>query len=666
MKRIARLCLLVTVLAGMVGLWAMKTLYAAADVRGLIPRDHPCNGILLIVAGIVGVMLLLLVWKGNKKECRSCVSIPVEGIGSLAAAAAYIYSALTFYDGVNVLGLARVLMAACFCALAFYQLQAKKPKLIFSVVLCMVTIVLTFEQLRSVMGFTQPQKYMVQGIQTIFLSMYILCFTLLQTPERSQRYGLVCRLGALFSTMICIAGDHWFYYLGLSLWLLSGAFFKPYAMQLPEPVRKCIRKLEHAGYTAYVVGGCVRDALMGTQPHDYDLCTSATPDEICQVFEGCKLIRNGEKHGTIGVILGGKVYEITTYRTEGTYADNRHPDWVQFVDRVEEDLARRDFTINAMAYHPARGYVDPFGGRQDLYDGVIRAVGDAPSRFREDALRILRGVRFACRFRFDVEEKTMQAMEELSPLMENLARERVLSEMTQILCHMEDVDLIRFQTVILQIVPELTACVGFQQHNRHHKFDVWTHTAFVLTYAEPVPALRWAALLHDAGKPEVFTRDEKGQGHFYGHADVSAEIADKVLHRLKASTALREQVVLLVKHHGDILKPEPTLLRRKLSKYGADTVLLLAKLQQADRYGTGTVSEDTICEKIQKQVTKLQKEEACLQIRDLAINGHDLMELGFAPGPALGECQKRLLEQVLDGTLPNEREALLAKAKEYL
>lgn len=666
MKRIARLCLLLTLVLGGTGIWMMQLLQTARDIRGLLPSEHPGNVILLITAGIVGIVMLFLMLKGKNREYRICVRFPAEGIGSLFAAAAFAVSAATFYQGVHVMGFARLITAACFAALAFYQLQAKKPKLLISVLICCLNVLLTFEQLRNVMGLTQPQLYLIRGVQTVCFSLYVLYFTMLQTPERSHRNALVFRLGALFFTMLCIPGEDWLYYTGLSLWLLSGCFFKPYAMHLPESVRKCIRKLEKAGYTAYVVGGCVRDALMGITPHDYDLCTNATPEEICQAFEGCKLIRNGEKHGTIGVIMGEAVYEITTYRTEGTYADNRHPDWVQFVDRVEEDLARRDFTVNAMAYHPARGYVDPFGGRQDLFDGIIRAVGDADSRFREDALRILRGVRFACRFRYEVEPKTLQAMQELSPLMENLARERVLSEMTQILCHMTSEDLIRFQTVILQIIPELSPCVGFQQHNRHHKYDVWIHTALVLHYAEPVPALRWAALLHDAGKPEVFTRDEKGQGHFYGHADVSTDIADKVLRRLKASTALREQVVLLVKHHMDILRPEPALLRRKLSKYGASSVLLLAKLQQADRYGTGTFSEDTICEKIEKQVAKLQQEDACLQIRDLAINGHDLMELGFPAGPALGECQKRLLEQVLDGTLPNEREALLAKAREYL
>lgn len=668
MKRIARLCLLLTLALGGTGIWMMQLLHSARDVRGLLPDDHPGNVILLIAAGIVGAMMLFFMLKGKNREYRICVDLPVEGIGSAFAAAAFALSAVTFYQGVHVLGFVRLITAACFAALAFYQLQAKKPKLLISVLLCVLNVLLTFEQLRNVMGLTQPQQYLIRGVQTVCFSLYVLYFTMLQTPERSHRNALVFRLGALFFTMLCIPGEDWPYYTGLSLWLLSGGFFKPYAMHLPVGVGKCIRKLEKAGYTAYVVGGCVRDALMGITPHDYDLCTNATPDEICQVFESCKLIRNGEKHGTIGVIMGETVYEITTYRTEGTYADNRHPDWVQFVDRVEEDLARRDFTVNAMAYHPARGYVDPFGGRQDLYDGIIRAVGDAKSRFQEDALRILRGVRFACRFRYEVEPETLQAMQELSPLMENLARERVLSEMTQILCYMTSEDLIRFQTVILQIIPELSPCVGFQQHNRHHKYDVWQHTALVLTFVEPVPALCWAALLHDAGKPSVFTRDEKGQGqgHFYGHADVSAEIADKVLHRLKASTALREQVVLLVKHHGDILKPEPALLRRKLSKYGASSVLQLANLQRADRYGTGTMSEDTIYEKIKKLVAKLQQEEACLQIRDLAVNGHDLMELGFAPGPALGQCQKRLLEQVLDGTLPNEREALLAKAKEYL
>ena len=310
-------------------------------------------------------------------------------------------------------------------------------------------------------------------------------------------------------------------------------------MHLPQNVHICIQLLEQAGYACYAVGGCVRDALLGLTPHDYDLCTSAKPDQIKEIFAAYDQIHAGEKHGTIGIIFPNReIYEITTFRTEGGYQDSRHPDWVAFVSDVESDLARRDFTVNAMAYSPITGLIDPFGGRSDIQDKILRAVGDPRQRFSEDALRILRGVRFSVTYDLTPETETASAMIQLSPLMEKLARERVFEELCKLLPSIQPHQMTAFAPILTQVIPELTPCIGFDQRNPHHIYDIYTHIAHVVAAVPPTLTLRWAALLHDIGKPAVFSLDDKGCGHFYGHAPVSADIADTVLQRLKAPTAL--------------------------------------------------------------------------------------------------------------------------------
>ena len=278
-------------------------------------------------------------------------------------------------------------------------------------------------------------------------------------------------------------------------------------MMLPQAVQYCIQSLEAAGFQAFAVGGCVRDSLLGLVPADYDLCTNAKPHDICRIFSAHQCLHHGEKHGTIGVVIDNEVYEITTFRTEGGYADARHPGWVAFVASVEEDLARRDFTVNAMAYNPKAGYIDPFGGQADLKNNILRAVGDPEVRFREDALRILRGARFSARFHLAPEAATMAAMKQLAPLMENLARERVFEELCKLLLAARVDDLCVFAPLLTQVIPELSPSVDFQQHSPHHSYDVFTHTAHVVEAVPKELPLRWAALLHDIGKPASFSLD---------------------------------------------------------------------------------------------------------------------------------------------------------------
>ena len=437
-------------------------------------------------------------------------------------------------------------------------------------------------------------------------------------------------------------------------------------MFLPENIQNCIDLLENAGFAAYAVGGCVRDACLGLQPHDYDLCTNALPRQTEAVFQDYRLVLAGEKHGTVTVITESGPVEITTFRTEGGYRDNRHPDWVEFVPDIEDDLSRRDFTVNAMAYSPIRGFADPFCGREDLKNRVLRAVGDPKARFAEDSLRILRGVRFAARFGLTPEAATMEAMMSQAGLLENIARERVFEELCKLLIVAKAVDIIRFAPILAAAIPELGPMIGFDQHSPHHAYDLITHTAYVV---EGVPAelsLRWAALLHDTGKVTTFTRDATGRGHFYGHAKESAAIADAVLRRLKAPTALREEAVTLIAKHMTRLQPERKLLRRQVSKFGFPTVESILSLQEADMgsKGTGEDNGAVLFSSVRKLLEELQAENACLRLKDLAVNGNDLMTLGYR-GKEIGICLSTLLEQVLEERLPNEKDALLFFAAEH-
>ncbi len=439
-------------------------------------------------------------------------------------------------------------------------------------------------------------------------------------------------------------------------------------MKLPQSVTNCIAALEQAGFEAWCVGGCVRDHLLGLAPQDFDLCTDATPEEMHRVFASYPLVTAGEKHGTVGVIFGKEVVEITTYRCDGAYSDSRHPDQVTFVRSLKEDLARRDFTVNAMAYSPSQGLRDPFGGQADLAKGLLRAVGDAAARFQEDALRILRGMRFAAKLGLRVEDATFQAMLQEKGRLDSLARERVFSELTKLLLAAKAEDLLQFSPMIAQVIPELEIAIGFDQHSPHHAYDIYTHICHVVEASPKESVLRWAALLHDVGKAATYAPDETGRGHFYGHAKVGAAMAEEILLRLKAPTDLRTQVCQLIGRHMTLLEPDKKLLRRRLSQYGAVGVQNLLALQKADFGSKGVYGDDPDpgFGEIARLIEELLAEDACLSLKDLAVSGSDLMALGFRPGKALGDCLNKLLAAVLDEQAPNEKEALLALAQKEL
>lgn len=437
-------------------------------------------------------------------------------------------------------------------------------------------------------------------------------------------------------------------------------------LTFPEAVKHIIRLLNEAGYEAYAVGGCVRDALLDKQPNDWDLTTSALPEEIKHVFRHERVIETGIKHGTVTVLFGGEGYEITTYRVDGKYTDHRRPDSVQFVSNLKEDLMRRDFTVNAMAAHPEEGIVDLFGGKDDLENGVIRAVGNAEKRFTEDALRILRAVRFASTYDFTIDDETAQAALKLAPTLENVSEERIFVEIKKLLCGKgAERVLISYPEILFTVLPELRPMHNLAQVNPHHAYDVWTHTVKTIQAAPADPILRLTMLFHDAGKPQKKTTDEKGIDHFIGHPLASRDIAEKALLRLKSDRATIQTVTKLVLEH-DLRVPEKRInIRRQISRIGKDLFPLLIDVIRADFMGQNPAM---LPEKLKYTDALLReyacaiKENACLTLADMKITGRDLMELG-AKGKLIGQVLEKLLDDVIREKVENETAALKSRAK---
>lgn len=438
-------------------------------------------------------------------------------------------------------------------------------------------------------------------------------------------------------------------------------------MRLPEVVRDALARLEAAGYPAYVVGGAVRDHLRGVMPHDFDLCTAARPEETAAVFAGERVIKTGIKHGTVTVLLGGTPLEITTFRVESGYSDRRHPDAVRFVREVEADLARRDFTVNAMAYSPARGLIDPFGGQEDIACRTLRAVGNPEARFSEDALRILRGLRMAAETGFTLEEQTAQALRVLAPSLARVASERLSEELLRLLCGRYAGHVLREYTEVLGVIlPEVLAMKGFAQHNYHHRYDVLEHTLRTLEQIPAEPVLRLAALYHDTGKPRCFTMDANGVGHFYGHPKISAALAEQRCLALRLPNAVREEVVFLVSIHDVPFQGDGKNIRRRLAQYGEKRLRHLLMLKKADGVGRGTHTEYMgQYQQLEAMLNEALRQDACLSVRGLALDGRALMALGLR-GKAIGDMQRWLLERVLDDPARNTLETLTVLARQHM
>ena len=440
-------------------------------------------------------------------------------------------------------------------------------------------------------------------------------------------------------------------------------------IRVPEDVRELGNALERSGYEWYLVGGCVRDSLLGKTPHDYDVATNATPEEMKQSLGGFRYFETGIRHGTLSVLTRDRCVEVTTYRTDGDYIDARHPKSVTFVSSIAEDLGRRDFTVNALAFHPVRGMVDICGGAEDLNKSVLRAVGAPEERFREDALRILRALRFSATLGFAIHEDTARAICENAFLLKEISVERIWAELIITLCGKDAVRVLReYKEVFFFLMPEMAPMDGCEQKNPYHIYDVWEHSLAAMAHTEPDAVLRCAALWHDIGKPAVFSLDDKGVGHFYGHAKESARSAEAILRRMKTDKKTKEAILRLVEDHDRSFGGSEKALRRYVGRTSLSHTKRLIALQKADVWGQSpTVREERLLSlsHLAETLSKWEKEGECLSMKDLAVSGRDVMALGIPEGKKVGEALAHAFRQVLSGEWPNEKEILLEKIAEY-
>lgn len=430
---------------------------------------------------------------------------------------------------------------------------------------------------------------------------------------------------------------------------------------IPGPVMTVLNILNQNGFRAYVVGGCVRDTLMGKEPHDWDVTTDAKPDAIKELFADFRTVDIGIKHGTVMVLSSGMPIEITTFRVDGAYSDNRHPDKVAFTDRLEDDLSRRDFTVNAMAYHPEEGLIDPFGGEDDLKSKTIRCVGNPDTRFREDALRILRALRFASTLNFSIEPETAQSILQNANLLNHIAKERISTELVKMLCGDNIFEiLMRFRSVFAVFMPELALEFDFAQHGRKHAYDVWEHTAHTVDNIEADPILRLTMLLHDAGKPATHKLDADGNSTFKNHAAVGGVIAENILKRLRFKNDIIKTVSFLVSVHDKDVPATRVQVKEYIRDLGEENFIRLMKIRRADKSALSKDFRD-ISEKLIFAYSEfddvLNKNEPCT-LAQLAVKGNDLKP--YVPENEIGNALNDLLEIVIRDPEKNKKQTLLA------
>ena len=433
---------------------------------------------------------------------------------------------------------------------------------------------------------------------------------------------------------------------------------------MPKDVEKIIEHLNSAGYEAYVVGGCVRDSIMEKTPHDWDICTSATPEVVKSLFS--HTTDYGMKHGTITVFADKEGYEITTFRAETDYSDHRHPDTVEFVADLKSDLSRRDFTINALAYNNESQLIDMFNGLDDIRNQMIRCVGNADERFKEDALRILRALRFAATLGFDIEDKTSEAIHYNVHLLKYIAEERKRDELMKLLGgNYTTKILLEYSDVIAEVIPEIQLCVGFNQNNRYHCYDVYEHMVHAVENGI-TPIEKFALLIHDIGKPHCYTEDKKG-GHFYGHPAISEEIAKDVVNHLKFDNDSKKAVLELVKYHDIEIPITKKSVLKLLNRLGEERALQLMDIKLADILAHAPGTQDALIEKwkiFNRLLGEVLVEGNCFSRKNLAVNGNDIKALGVSEGPEIGRIIQTLMGEVMSEQLANEKEVLLNRANE--
>lgn len=437
---------------------------------------------------------------------------------------------------------------------------------------------------------------------------------------------------------------------------------------LPAFVSQILTMLHAAGFEAYVVGGCVRDILLGKSPSDWDVCTSALPHETQSVFTGFKTIPTGIKHGTVTIISNGHHVEVTTLRIDGEYSDNRRPDTVTFTPNLKDDLARRDFTINAMAYCPDIGIIDPFGGRMDLRAKTIRCVGVAEKRFREDALRIMRALRFAAVYGFAIEPQTAKALGDCKHLLDEIAAERIAVELNKLMVSEHCTKILRqYSHIIEQILPEITPAIGFTQSNPHHIYDVWEHTLCAIENSPANLCVRLALLFHDLGKPLCATPHEGGFTYFPNHPELSCRIAVQALRRLKYDNKTRHTVKLLVAMHDSHIVPEKTSVKKLLREIGPENMHILLDVKLADNQAKSPQHrrhyQETLY--IKKLFDEILAADECFSLKTLAVSGNDLMEAYNISGTEVGDALDYLLNLVIEEKCENEKKALMRAFDEY-
>lgn len=433
-------------------------------------------------------------------------------------------------------------------------------------------------------------------------------------------------------------------------------------IRLPQAVEKIIVQINEAGYEAYIVGGCVRDTLLQKEPNDWDITTSATPFQIKKIFP--RTIDTGIQHGTVTVMMGKQGYEVTTYRIDGIYEDARHPKEVIFTPDLREDLQRRDFTMNAMAYHPKLGFVDPFGGRKDLEDRVIRCVGDPRERFSEDALRLMRAVRFAAQLDARIEEKTWAAIRELASSIEKISVERIQAEMVKLLLsdHPEQFGNFYRCGLTAYFLPEFDRMMMTEQNNPHHCYSVGEHTLHSLSYIRSDQCLRLAMLLHDIAKPLTKTTDKGGVDHFYGHQELGAKMAGDILRRLKFDNHTIAMVKGLVANHDRRMEPNAKAMRRAVHQIGEEYFPMLLEVGKADVMAQSEYCREEKMASVEKRFQvyqKIKEEEQCVSLKQLAVSGGDLVRIGMMPGPEIGVILERMLQDVIMDPSHNTKEYLM-------
>lgn len=437
-------------------------------------------------------------------------------------------------------------------------------------------------------------------------------------------------------------------------------------IQCPEYINKAFRLLEQSGFKAYAVGGCVRDSLLGKTPDDWDMTTSSTPEETMEIFKDYRVIPTGIKHGTVTVIIDGKQIEITTMRVDGEYNDNRRPDSVEFTKEIEKDLCRRDFTVNAMAYNHKDGLIDVFSGREDLKNKTIRCVGNPDKRFNEDALRIIRALRFAAVLDFKIEKATADSIARNVSLINNVANERIRVELIKMLqgSAVERI-LTDYKNVIFTIIPELRHLDGFEQNTPYHIYDIWTHTIKVIANIKNTPELRIAALLHDVCKPECFTTDKNGIAHFKGHPLKSADKAVEILKTLRFSNAFIDTVYNIILLHDMYPDGNKTTVAKFCSRYSPDTLRLTLDLMRGDTAGKNPdfqKEQFASYSLAEKQIDEIIDSGLCLKISDLAISGDTIRKLGFC-GKEIGNVLNTLLDMVIEEKIHNQSDILISTAE---